>query len=285
MIMFLVPMNLVNGGMLVKVNDNYIFYGDTWQSYKRYIVGVSKDLQNFKNFTRPNSLIEKRHGSILYINDKNLINYITSLDSYNLFTDINTPEKTQIILQGEYDNLRIFPDFFYRINDDTTINTLENDYLLPFFNFAFTAKNNAVLKINNIISPNQNKLANLTIYNSSDKNGLLNKVNLIGDTYADWSGGVTDINNSLLETLDGWTVSIYNLKKYGNIVHLEADLKKTSDTATSSVANIKSGIRPLWYTFLPNRQHKTCWVGYDNILHCSSNVNETVYVVGDYLIP
>ena len=237
------------GGMILKINDKFNFYGDTWQSFGYYIKGQTEDLSNFNSFTRPNSLIGKRHGSITYVSDPSAINLITSLESYTNNVNENRTASREYDLNGTIDELVIYPNFIYRLTATTTINKLINAYNLDKFNFYFATNNSATLTVSKIINNEyQEKTVNFTIYNSRAENEKMNYISLIGNPKLLRDNNIETLTHANYITFGaGWTGSIYAMNRIGDIIHIDGDIKRTSGTGTTAFTI--SGYMPRFHIF------------------------------------
>lgn len=237
------------GGQLLNINDRWYFYGDTWQSYNNYGLMQSDDLTNFGFLIINKSLKYMRHGTVLYLDDKKAVNIITSLDSYSNATRI-IEENSQILLSGTYENLVVYPNYMYRINDDVTINKLENPYNLQFMPFAFTTGKNKTLTVT--LANNRTK----TIHNGTSNNETLYLINLQGDKYI--QGRVyKDINASDLWTVNDatqFTVALYTAKLSNNRLHLVFGITKLVDNNTVGPVTLKAPYTPIGCCAVNNDQ-------------------------------
>lgn len=252
------------GGMILKINDKFNFYGDTWQSFGYYIKGQTEDLSNFNSFTRPNSLIGKRHGSITYITDPSAINLITSLESYTNNVNENRSASREYDLNGTIDELVIYPNFIYRITATTTINKLINAYNLDKFNFYFATNNSATLTVTKIINNEyQEKTVNFTVYNSRAENEKMNYISLIGNPKLLRNANIETLNASNYITMNtGWSASWYSMTRYGDYIHVDGDIKRTS--GTSARAFTIASYLPLYHQFYATNKSANTMHLYNN---------------------
>ena len=93
------------GGQLLNINDRWYFYGDTWYNYGLYCYMQTEDITNF-GYLIPNGLTGYRHGSVLYLEDREAINLITSIEDYNTASRIK--ETRRLILLRFTKQIQLF---------------------------------------------------------------------------------------------------------------------------------------------------------------------------------
>lgn len=239
------------GGQLLNINDRWYFYGDTWMNYGLYGFMQSDDITNF-GYLIPNGLSGYRHGSVLYLEDREAINLITSLEDYNTTSRVTEGNRI-ILLSGNYDKLVVIPDFIYRINATTTITELVNPYNLQFMPLIFTTNRSATITLPLGTGGGQST----TISNSYSNNEKLMIVNLQDTRFI--NGGRIKKTISASDLYDenntsDWTTTLHTAILSDNMLHLEFTI--TKKVASSSVAPItfKAPFRPLNSTQLNNDQ-------------------------------
>ena len=274
------------GGFMIKTNKKFTFYGDTWQSFNYFIIAQSENPANFNNFTRPNSLINKRHGSICFIENQEVVALITNLESYKQMENINQITSQEFLINGNIDTLIVYPNFIYRVSETSTINKLINAYDLLVMPFYFATYKNATLTIKNVVNSEfQTKTINKTIYNSTYSNEKLNFITLIGNPVLNSNSDFISYNISENITIsEGWTVAIYAIRRFKDFVHIDGDITKTS-SATSNVAfNINSNLRPYTHTFTTTSMSKSGWLKTDgNFELLNAEINQRNFISFDYL--
>lgn len=292
----LVAFNIVNnnvlksdvpceGGQLLNINNRWYFYGDTWQSYHNYGVMQTDDITDFGFLLINKSLKYMRHGSVLYLTDKEAINLITSLSDYSNMTRIIENE-SQIILSGTYDNLIVYPNFMYRINDNTVINKIENPYNLQFMPFAFTGGRGIKLTINQIKS----KTVNYEIHNSRYENEKLKLINLQGDTYVSDYLQVYDVSADDLWTENDtsqYTVKLYKSQVRKNRLYLTFAITKLVNNPSVHAVTFKPAYAPVSQVALSNDKGKVMYIRDNGTLYGDSNnldLNTYTYCFVDYEI-
>ena len=235
------------GGMMTIVNDTFTFYGDTWQSFGYYISAQSKDPTSFTAFKRPNSLIGKRHGTVLYLDDQDAVKLITSLSSYTNNKNVKRTTTREFEISGNIDTLVVYPNFIYRITDTATIGKIINAYNLEEFKFYFACAVSRTLTVNKIINSEfQEKTINLVIYNSNGTNEKLNSISLIGNPRIEENPNIGDLDISHIVANSGWTISVWAFKRIGNMIHIDADCKRTSGTS-ATMFTMDAGYRPQYH--------------------------------------
>lgn len=251
------------GGFMIKTNKKFTFYGDTWQSFNYFIMAQSENPADFNNFTRPNSLINKRHGSICFIENQEAVALITNLESYKQMKNINNITSREYNLSGNIENLIVYPNFIYRITANTTINNLINAYDLKEMPFYFAGNRGLMLTINNVInSEYQTKPINKVINNSTYSIEKLNFITLIGNPVLNSNANFISYNISENITIsEGWTVAIYSFTRFKDYIHIDGDITRTA-SATSNVAFTINNdeLKPLYNNFTQTSQTKTCWL-------------------------
>ena len=273
------------GGQLLNINNRWYFYGDTWQSYHNYGVMQTDDITNFGFLLINKSLKYLRHGSVLYLTEKEPINLITSLPDYSNMTRIIENE-SQIILSGTYDNLIVYPNFMYRINDNTVINKIENPYNLQFMPFAFTGGRGIKLTINQIKS----KTVNYEIRNSRYENEKLKLINLQGDTYVSDYLQVYDVSASDLWTVNDtsqYTVQLYKSQVRKNRLYLTFAITKLVANPSVHAVTFKPAYAPVSQVALNNDKGKVMYIRDNGTLYGDSNnldLNTYTYCYTDFEI-
>lgn len=236
------------GGMMTIINDKFTFYGDTWQSFGYYIMSQTTDPTSFNTFYRPDSLHNKRHGTVLYLTDQEAVRLITSLPSYTNNENLVPVRSQEYELNGSYDKVIVMPGFVYRITANTTITNLINAYDTPFFNFYFAMGAGGTLTINNVInSEYQTKAINKTIYNSHKDNEKLNRMSLIGNPKEDKNNNAVDLGVANITAGTGWTLSMYAFSRIGDYIYISGDLKRTSGS-DSYALTLPAGTYPSYHT-------------------------------------
>lgn len=237
------------GGMMTIINGKFTFYGDTWQSFGYYIVSQSSDPTSFTAFKRPNSLIGKRHGTVLYVTDQEAVKLITSLPSYTNNENVNRTASREYELSGTVNELVVYPNFIYRVTANTTIGKLINAYNLDEFKFYFAGANNIILGITKIINSEfQEKNVNMYVHNSRAENEKLNSISLIGNPRVERDDAIIDMTPSdHISFNTGWTGSVYAMNRIGDWIHVDADIKRTS--GSESVAFTISNYLPRFHLF------------------------------------
>ena len=274
------------GGFMIKINKKFIFYGDTWQSFNYFIMAQSENPANFNAFKRPNSLINKRHGSICFIENQEVVALITNLESYKQMENINNITSREWLLSGNIENLIVYPNFIYRISANTTINKLINAYDLAVMPFYFATYRGATLTIKNVLNSEfQTQAINKTIINSTYSNEKLNFITLIGNPVIEKNSNLISYANTNLTITEGWTVSIYNLKRYKDLIHIDGDITKTASATTNEAFTINNAeLRPEYHYFTPTNKGKTCWLKLTGSLELiNAVVGEQNYFSFDYL--
>ena len=235
------------GGMMTIINDKFTFYGDTWQSFGYYIVSQSSDPTSFTAFKRPNSLIGKRHGTVLYVTDQEAVKLITSLPSYTNNENVKRIASREFELTGSIDELVIYPNFVYRITGTTTIGKIINAYNLEEFRFYFACPVSNTLTVTKVINSEfQEKTINLVVYNSNGTNEKLNVISLVGNPRIEENPTISDLDTTHIVPASGWTVSVWAFKRIGNMIHIDADCKRTSGTSTT-IFTMDIGYRPQYH--------------------------------------
>lgn len=263
------------GGQLLNINNRWYFYGDTWQSYRYYGLMQTNNINDFGFLIVNNSLKELRHGSVLYLEDKEAINLITSLEDYTNVTNIKITE-SQIILEGTYENLVVHPNTFYRISGSgVTINKLENPYNLEFMPFCFTAGSSATFTFTN----KSNKT--YTIQNSPTENEKLQLISLQGDQY------LTGRVKKTISASDLWTindptqhsVTLYTAILAGNTVHLVFTVRKLVSAPSVQPFTLKAPYRPIGVCPLNNDKGKAAFIRNNGTTNLSnvSDLNVDTY--------
>lgn len=229
------------GGQLLNINGRWYFYGDTWQSYRHYGIMQTNDITDFGFLIANHSLKMVRHGSVLYLDDKEAVNIITTLYDYNNMTNLYMTE-SQIILEGTYNTLVVYPNTFYRVSGaGATINKLENPFNLQIMPFTFTAGNNATFTVK--FKNNKTK----TIYNSPVENEKLQFISLQGDQYM--TGSVEkDISANDLWTINDasqYTVQLYTSKLVNDRLTLVFAVTKLVDSPSVQPFTLKTPYRPI----------------------------------------
>ena len=274
------------GGFMIKTNKKFTFYGDTWQSHNYYIMAQSENPANFNAFKRPNSLMNKRHGCICFIENQEAVALITNLQSYKQMENINQITSREFLINGNIDTLIVYPNFIYRVSGTTTINKLINAYDLPVMPFYFSTNRGETLTIKNVVNSEvQTKIINKTINNSTYSNEKLNFITLIGNPVIEKNSNLISYANTNLTITEGWTVSIYSFKRYKDHIHIDGDITKT-ESATSNVAFTinNAELKPQYHNFTQTSQSKTCWLrptGQFEVL--SPVVGQQNFVSFDYL--
>lgn len=273
------------GGQLLNINDRWYFYGDTWQSYHNYGVMQTDDITDFGFLLINKSLKYMRHGSVCYLNDKEAINLITSLPDYSNMTRIIENE-SQIILSGTYDNLIVYPNFMYRINDNTVINKIENPYNLQFMPFAFTGGRGIKLTIKQIKS----KTVNYEIRNSRYENEKLKLISLQGDTYVSDYLQVYDVSADDLWTVNDtsqYTVQLYKSQVRKNRLYLTFAITKLVANPSVHAVTFKPAYAPVSQVALSNDKGKVMYIRDNGTLYGDSNnldLNTYTYCYTDFEI-
>lgn len=273
------------GGQLLNINDRWYFYGDTWQSYHNYGVMQTDDITDFGFLLINKSLKYLRHGSVLYLTEKEAINLITSLPDYSNMTRIIENE-SQIILSGTYDNLIVYPNFMYRINDNTVINKIENPYNLQFMPFAFTGGRGIKLTINQIKS----KTVNYEIRNSRYENEKLKLISLQGDTYVSDYLQVYDVSADDLWTVNDtsqYTVQLYKSQVRKNRLYLTFAITKLVANPNVHAVTFKPAYAPVSQVALSNDKGKVMYIRDNGTLYGDSNnldLNTYTYCYTDFEI-
>ncbi len=274
------------GGFMIKTNKKFTFYGDTWQSFNYYIMAQSENPANFTAFKRPNSLMNKRHGFICFIENQEAVSLITNLNSYKQMENINRNVSREYLLSGNIDTLIVYPKFIYRITANTTINKLINAYNLETMPFYFAGARGLTLTINNIINSEfETKTINKTINNSTYNNEKLNFISLIGNPVIEENANIITYLASNITVSEGWTVSIYNFKRYKDYIHINGDLKKTSSASSNIAFTINNAnLRPQYDNFTLSNRGKMCWLKPNGEFHVpQASIDETNYISLDYL--
>lgn len=273
------------GGQLLNINNRWYFYGDTWQSYHNYGVMQTDDITDFGFLLINKSLKYLRHGSVLYLTEKEPINLITSLPDYSNMTRIIENE-SQIILSGTYDNLIVYPNFMYRINDNTVINKIENPYNLQFMPFAFTGGRGIKLTINQIKS----KTVNYEIHNSRYENEKLKLISLQGDAYVSDYLQVYDVSANDLWTVNDtsqYTVQLYKSQIRKNRLYLTFAITKLVNNPSVHAIKFKTAYAPVSQVAISNDKGKTMYIREDGTIYGDSNnldLNTYTYCFVDYEI-
>ena len=275
------------GGFMIKTNKKFTFYGDTWQSFNYFIMAQSENPADFNNFTRPNSLINKRHGSICFIENQEAVALITNLESYKQMENINNISSRQYDLSGNIENLIVYPKFVYRVTDDCVINNLINAFDLENFEFYFATRPNAKLTIKKVFNSEYvTKNINKTISNTINDNEKLNFISLIGDPkiLKDDNFIVYDIQNSV-RISNGWEANVYLIKRYGDFIHIDLDAKKISSDAGDTILTIiNDSIKPTFNTFSISNQAKSIWLKANGELNINfSQENQNNFISFEYL--
>ena len=273
------------GGQLLNINDRWYFYGDTWKSYHNYGVMQTDDITDFGFLLINKSLKYLRHGSVLYLTEKEPINLITSLPDYSNMTRIIENE-SQIILSGTYDNLIVYPNFMYRINDNTVINKIENPYNLQFMPFAFTGGRGIKLTINQIKS----KTVNYEIRNSRYENEKLKLISLQGDTYVSDYLQVYDVSADDLWTVNDtsqYTVQLYKSQVRKNRLYLTFAITKLVANPSVHAVTFKPAYAPVSQVAINNDKGKVMYIRDNGTLYGDSNnldLNIYTYCYTDFEI-
>lgn len=237
------------GGMMTIINNTFTFYGDTWQSFGYYITAQSNDPTSFTAFKRPNSLIGKRHGTVLYITDQEAVKLITSLPSYTNNENVKKTRTQEYELNGNFDELVVMPNFIYRITANTTIGKLINAYNLDDFKFYFAGGTSLTLTITKVINSEfQEKTINKVYSNSNVDNETLNMLSLIGNPRILRDNSIKDLNKTDIVDGSGWTISVYEFKRIGNLIHIDMDFKRTTGSNTT-VITLPEWYRPTYHVF------------------------------------
>ena len=258
------------GGMMTIINGKFTFYGDTWQSFGYYIVGQSDDPTSFTAFKRPNSLIGKRHGTVLYVTDQEAVKLITSLPSYTNNENLNRTASRELEINTDLDELVVYPGFIYRITASVTITKLINAYNLDEFKFYFAMGSTGTLTISKIINSEfQEKTINKTIYNSYMENEKLNCVSLVGNPRVLKDNTAVTLDKSGITAGTGWTNSVYECARIGNYIHLDFDFKRTSGSSTT-VMTLPAALCPTYHVFVPT-------INASAGLHIFPNGNVVIY--------
>ena len=278
------------GGMIIKVGDKFNFYGDTWNSFGYYIMAQSSDLSSFTAFKRPNSLIGKRHGTVAYIEDKECVNLITNLDSYTNRVNVNRFPSREVNLTSDVDTLTVIPNFIYRITatNDITITNLINAFDESEFKFFFASSNSRKLTITNIINSEfQTKNVNMVIWNSRKENEKLNSISLIGNPAIARNDNIESLTYSNYITFNtGWTGTIYQMSRYGDYIHIDGDIKRTSGSETTAFT--LSGYMPTFQVFTQTNKPAVSAHLYSNgnfAMQGTIPDNTDIYISFEYYCP
>ena len=258
------------GGMMTIINGKFTFYGDTWQSFGYYVVGQSSDPTSFTAFKRPNSLIGKRHGTVLYVTDQEAVKLITSLPSYTNNENVNRTASRELEINTNLDELVVYPGFIYRVTASVTITKLINAYNLDEFKFYFAMGSTGTLTISKIINSEfQEKTINKTIYNSYMENEKLNCVSLVGNPRILKDNTAVALDKSGIIAGTGWNNSVYECARIGNYIHLDMDFKRTSGSSTT-VMTLPASLCPTYHVFVPT-------INVNAGLHIFPNGNVVIY--------
>lgn len=237
------------GGTLVPVGNKVNFYGDTWHSYKYYVMAQTSDLSQFSAFKRPNSLIGKRHGSVAYIEDSAAVSLISSLETYTNRRNLNKATTREIQLSGDIDQLIIYPNIVYRVTATARINSLVNAFGLDYMPFYFATNNSASLTISKVQNSEfQTVNLNKTVFNSVGENEKLNLLSLIGNPKFLINPGVTKLDTSTIAVNNGWKLEIYGFDRRGDRVFVNFDISKTDESATGIALVFPNNARPKYNT-------------------------------------
>lgn len=229
------------GGQLLNINGRWYFYGDTWYNYGLYGYMQTDDITNF-GYLIPNGLSGLRHGSVLYLTDRNAINTVTDVSDYNTTSKIQERNRL-VLLEGSYDKLVILPDFLYRINGTTTITEIINPYNIKYVSLMFTAPRSATLTL-----PLGTANTATTIYNSYSNNEKLMVLNLQDKRFINGGRIKKTIAASDLWTVNDneeWSVTLYDSILSDNILHLTFSITKLVDSATVHPITLKAPFVPL----------------------------------------
>ena len=249
------------GGQLLNINDRWYFYGDTWQSFHNYGLMQTDDITDFGFLIFNKSLKHLRHGTVLYLDDKDAVNLITSLPSYSNVTRI-IEEESEILLSGTYESLVVYPNFMYRVNANTTINKIENPYNLQFMPFAFTTNKNVTLTVT--LASGRTK----TVHNGTSNNETPYLINLQGDKYMSGRTYKTISASDLWTVNDSeqFTVALYTAILSDNRLHLVFGVTKLVDSPSVQFVTFKAPYTPIGVCVIGNDKGLTMFIRSDGTL-------------------